>query len=89
MKTRFKTLEDFYKAVEALMERLTAEHHADDARRLHVLMHQTAWTTGSELIGELMLTLKHMKGEYSPELEKEIVECREFATHHRKILKLD
>jgi len=40
---------------------------------------RTAWTTGSELLGEIMLALKSMKGKYSPELRKEIIECFEFA----------
>jgi hypothetical protein len=49
----------------------------------------TAWTTSSEALGELMLSLKSMKGKYSPELRNEIRECLEFARHHRTILRLD
>jgi len=49
----------------------------------------TAWTTGSESLGELQLALKDMKGNYSPELRKEIDECFEFTLHHRKILGLN
>jgi len=58
MKIRFKTLDDFYTAIDALIERLAAEQHNDEARRLHSLMHEIAWTTGSELLGELMLALR-------------------------------
>jgi len=50
MKSRFKTLEEFYKAVDALTERVALEHHDDDARRLHALLHEMAWTTSSELL---------------------------------------
>ena len=62
MKTRFKTLDEFYPAVDALIERLLAERQDSEAKRLRSLMHETAWTTGSELLGELMLAFKSMKG---------------------------
>ena len=89
MNTRFKALDEFYKAVDALNERLAAEQHDDEARRLHSLMHEIAWTTGSELLGELMLAFKKMKGLYSPELTREINECLEFTIDHRQILGLE
>jgi len=89
MKTRFTAMDEFYAAVDALIERLTAEKHDDDARRLHTLMHEITWTTGSELLGELVLALKEMKGKQSHELMREINECLEFATHHRQILGLE
>ena len=88
MKTRFKTLNEFYPAVDALIERLVAEQHDSEAKRLRSLIHETAWTTGSELLGELMLAFKNMKGKYSPEVTKEIKECLEFTIHHRRILGL-
>ena len=89
MKTRFEALDEFYKAVDALSERLAAEQHDDEARRLRSLMHEIAWTTSSELLGELMLAFKKMKGRYSPELTREINECLEFTIHHRQILGLE
>ncbi|HEV8722478.1 MAG TPA: hypothetical protein VGW77_17820 [Candidatus Binatia bacterium] len=88
MKSRFKTLKEFYEVVDALTERLVAEHHDKEAGQLHTLMHEIAWTTGSELLGELTLALKNMNGKYSPELTGEIDECLEFAIHHRRILGL-
>jgi hypothetical protein len=86
--TRFRSSDEFYKAINVLIERLRREGHSKEAQKLDTLMH-TAWTTGSEFLGEIMLTLKGMKGEYSPELRKEINECFEFALHHRKILGLN
>jgi hypothetical protein len=88
MKTRFKTLEEFYEAVDSLTERLVAEQHDKEAGRLHTLMHEIAWTTGSELLGELRLVFKDMNEKYSPELSREINECLEFTIHHRRILGL-
>jgi hypothetical protein len=86
-KTRFTKLEEFYAAINTLIEWLKRDGYPQDAAKLDTLMH-TPWTTGSELLGELMLALKSMKGGYSPELRKEIDECFEFALHHRKILGL-
>jgi hypothetical protein len=88
-KTHFKRLDEFYNAVDDLIVRLNSEGHLDDAQKLNTLLHGTAWTTSSELLGELMRVLKNMKGKYSQELEAEINECREFSIHHRKILGLD
>ena len=87
-KTRFTQVDEFYGAIRTLIERLERDGHREDSERLDALMH-TAWTTGSEALGELMLALKSMKGKYSPELRNEIRECLEFARHHRKILGLD
>jgi hypothetical protein len=88
MSTRFKTLDEFYKAVNALIKRLEAEGFVQDAHKLDGILNQTAWTTGSELLGELSLTLRDMRGGHPAELEGEIKECLEFAVHHRKILML-
>lgn len=84
MKTRFTNLEDFYKAIYGLIDWLKRDGHLEEAQQVDGLMH-TAWTTGSELLGELQLTLKTLKGNYSPELNKEIRECYEFTLHHRRI----
>ena len=85
--TRFKSLDEFYEAVTALSAWLKREGHLEDAQKLDTLMHM-AWTAGSELLGELMLSLEGMKGGYNGELQAEINECKEFAKHHRKILGL-
>ena len=87
LRTRFTNLDEFYKAITDLIEWLRKEGHSEEAQVIATLMH-TAWTTGSELLGEIMLALKSMKGDYSPALRKEIDECFEFALHHRIILGL-
>jgi hypothetical protein len=86
-KTRFTNLDEFYTAVNVLIERLKKDGYQEDSEKLNTFMH-TGWTTGSELLGEIMLALKSMKGNYSPELRAEINECFQFALHHRKILGL-
>lgn len=88
-KTRFTSLDEFYFALDVLIERLNADGHHEDALKLNKLIHEMAWTTGSELLGELMLALKGLKGIYSQELRTEIDGCFEFTRHHRKILGLE
>jgi bifunctional pyridoxal-dependent enzyme with beta-cystathionase and maltose regulon repressor activities len=85
MKTRFKTLGEFYKAIDNLIERLMASDFVDDAAKLNLLIHETAWTTGSELLGELQLALKDMRGKFPEEVNEEINECYVFTVHHREI----
>jgi hypothetical protein len=86
-KTRFTNLDEFCLAINALTEWLKRDGHLEDSQGLETLIH-TAWTTGSELLGEIMLSLKNMTGDYSPKLRTEINECFEFALHHRTILGL-
>ncbi len=46
-----------YDCFEQLIVSLRAEGHADVAARLDCLLHKVAWTTGSELLGELGLEI--------------------------------
>ena len=87
-KSRFKSVREFYEAIDRLIEWLKAEGKTEEADRLDHLFNKTAWTTGSELLGEIMLAMRKFKGKYSPELSKEIKECRKFAENHRWYLGL-
>jgi hypothetical protein len=84
----YQTVEEFYQAVEQLIQALKANGKMDEASRLDRLLHGV-WTTGSELIGELMLTLAEMKGSVPGDIRKQIDDCRYFAKHHRRILGLN
>jgi len=46
-----------YECFDELICQLRAEGHIEPADRLHTLLHKVAWTTGSELIGELGLAI--------------------------------
>ncbi len=83
----FKTVAEFYKAVETLIQELKANGSTEEAAQLDVLM-RCAWTTGSELIGELMLSLGTMKGSFPSDIRRQIDDCHYFAKHHRRILGL-
>lgn len=89
MKTNIKTLNEFYKSINEIIQILKKSDFRDDASKLNLLLNETAWTTSSELIGELMLALQKMKSKYKKNLGKQINECYFFALHHRKILGLD
>ena len=87
LKTRFTKLDEYYKAINLLIEWLKKDGHIEEAQKLSTAM--IAGATGSEILGDIMLALKSMKGKYSPELKNEINECFEFALNHRNILVLD
>ena len=87
LKKPYKTVAEFYTAVESLIQELKAHGGVEDAARLDGLM-RGVWTTGSELIGELMLALGAMKGLYPKGIRKQIDDCHYFAKHHRRILGL-
>ena len=46
-----------YDCFEQLITGLRAEGHSDFAAKLDYLLHKVAWTTGSELLGELGLEI--------------------------------
>jgi hypothetical protein len=85
--TRFTNLDEFYPAMAVLIEWLEKDGYPKDSQKLKTAM--MAGSTGSETLGDIMNTLKSMKGNYSSGLRNEINECLEFALHHRKIMRLD
>jgi hypothetical protein len=50
-----------YECFDELIQQLRVEGHAEAADRLDSLLHHTAWTTGSELLGELGLAILAFK----------------------------
>jgi hypothetical protein len=84
-----KAVDEFYAAVDELIEMMRSGGFKAEARALHDLLHETAWTTGSELVGELGLALAEMKEEYPEDIRKRIEGCRQFVIRHRRILGLD
>ena len=80
-------MDEFYPAVASLIEWLIKDGYFEESQRLKTAM--IAGSTGSETLGNIVHTIKSMKGNYSSELRKEIDECLIFARHHRKIMGLD
>ena len=88
LKKPYKTTDEFYAAVEELIASLRSDGHESEAQRLDVILHGV-WTTGSELIGELMLCLADFNVDLPKDLKKLKEDCHYFAKHHRKILGLN
>jgi hypothetical protein len=84
----YSTVGEFYQAVGQLSVALKANGKTTEAERLDGVM-RCAWTTSSELIGELMLALAAMDGDFPAEIRKQVKDCLYFARHHRRILGLD
>jgi hypothetical protein len=53
-----------------LTESLRAAGLGEDAGRLHSLLHETAWTSSSELLGELGLELRRIKKQHWRRLDE-------------------
>lgn len=90
MKMGLKSVEEFYEAVNKLIELLEGENCQSEAKKLRTLF-SVAWTTGSELIGEIMNYLSDMK--FNSNVSSEVLQlkqdCYYFAKNHRIILNLD
>ena len=57
-----------YEPFERLMVSLRADGFTKDAERLHFLIHKVAWTTGSELLGELGQEITKLRREHADKL---------------------
>ena len=55
-----------YECFDGLIASLRDDGLSTEADRLYVLLHKVAWTTGSELIGELGQALKKIEKEVLP-----------------------
>jgi uncharacterized protein YqgV (UPF0045/DUF77 family) len=88
LKKPYKTTDEFYKAVEKLIKLLQEHGFEEEAKNLGTILHGV-WTTGSELIGELMLFLEKTNVALPKDVKKLKNDCLYFARHHRKILGLD
>ena len=67
-----------FESFDKLIRELRAEGHDQSAAKLHELLHETAWTTGSELMGELgraILAFERSGPEMSPELQRRLDSC--------------
>ena len=58
---QFAGVQEFYAFIDAFAERLTNQGLEDHARKLHFLMHKVAWTTWSELLGEIAAELQRIE----------------------------
>ncbi len=66
---QFHSNQDFYNFLDELSIRLKSSGFDDIERRIHTLIHKTAWTTSSELLGELRIALSEFKAKHQGVLE--------------------
>lgn len=67
-----------YERFDELIRQLRTEGHIEPADKLYMLLHEVAWTTGSELIGELGLTILAFERSMpvvSPDLRRLLDSC--------------
>jgi hypothetical protein len=60
-----------YEPFEQLIASLRNDGLLKEAERVHQTIHEVAWTTGSELLGELGMAIKSMRKESPPGLSDE------------------
>lgn len=60
---RLATSEEFPGVIDAVSDKLRSHGFSGEADRLHKLVHAVAWTTSSELYGELRLGLDEIRKE--------------------------
>jgi hypothetical protein len=56
--------DEFPAVIDAVRDKLRSDGFIEEADRLHNLVHEMAWTTSSELYGELLLALKEIRKEH-------------------------
>lgn len=78
-KLSFNSNEEFYAHIDSLIAQLRELNLAAPAQELHTILHEVAWTTSSELFGELKLVLVRIKekhrGQLPREVEQDITAC--------------
>ena len=60
---KFASSHEFPAVIDAIRNKLRSHGFIEEADRLHTLVHKMAWTTSSELYGELSLALKEIRKE--------------------------
>jgi hypothetical protein len=69
-----------YECFDRLIAGLKAEGYQAEAQRLHSILHEVAWTTSSELVGELgleIVAIQRTSGAYSVNLSRRLDDCME------------
>ena len=61
MRQRLATSDEFPAVIDAFRDKLRSHGFSGEADRLHKLVHEMAWTTSSELYGELRLALDKIR----------------------------
>ena len=66
--------DDLYADLDDLIEQLKGVNLVEPSEKLHAILHQTAWTTSSELLGEVKLALIGTKDKYHDSLPTSLLD---------------
>ncbi len=86
MKDKINDIESLYSSIDKLVSLLKIEGHEEASSKLQFYVHEIAWTTGSELIGELNLYLNKLNVPIEKETLSLLNECKNFCKNHRRIM---
>ena len=64
--------QEFYAHIDSLIERLEGLNLVAPVQELHTILHESAWTTSSELLGELKLALVRTRDQHRDKLLREV-----------------
>lgn len=70
------------------MKQLERGEYKNTASKLQVFVHETAWTTGSELFGQLNFCLNKINHPLDDETQNLLNECKNFCKNYRRIMGL-
>jgi hypothetical protein len=70
----FNSNQDFYEFVERLSADLSELGFSGASRELQTILHEMAWTTSSEVFGEIKMTLQRLKLEEGKRLPQHLSE---------------
>lgn len=76
--------DDGYGCFRRLIQELGDEHFHEAAQRLDIILNQMAWTTSSELVGELGLAIRdflNTRPRMTPALRGTLKECKKAVNH--------
>jgi hypothetical protein len=76
---KFESTGAFYTHVDEIIESLQEHELSTSADNIHTLLHRTAWTTSTELLGELRIAfykvLQDDTGRLATTLREDIEQC--------------
>ncbi len=76
--------DDFLEVLSQAIDRLRAAGFEEDARNLRDVAFETAWTSSSEMIGEIALAIFRVQQRARGRLPKEVAKALDLCMHHVK-----
>ena len=63
MTRNFDNIQGFYKFIDEISLQLQKEGFKEEGQKIYSYIHEVAWTTSSELLGELSIIFKKLKNQ--------------------------